>query len=393
VRLQLLTAGSRGDVEPFAALARAAQDRGHEVRLGLPDHSDVDVSDLDTASLGVDFARLIAEQGVSPLAAFRGMRAVMRTLLVTAVRQTLEYVPDLVVAHPKVLSAPLAARRLGIPRVMAAPTPVVTPTRAFPAPGVLPFSIGPLNRATYVASAAGSRMFAAELADAARTAGVEPVRRIPDADATLIPISEHLVPRPPDWPANVQLTGPWVGRRIAAPDPEVEAFIEGGPFLYAGLGSMAAGDPVARASTIVRAARDAGLRVLVATGWGGLVLPAASAGSDVLAVRTVDHAAVLPHAYVALHHGGAGTVHAVARAGVPSVVVPFLADQPFWAGVLHRRRIAPPAIRPRRLTTARLCHALDEAGGMRAAADTVGREMADEDGTGRALGLLETLVR
>ena len=44
MRLQLLTAGSRGDVEPFAALARAAQDRGHEVRLGLPDHSDVDVS-------------------------------------------------------------------------------------------------------------------------------------------------------------------------------------------------------------------------------------------------------------------------------------------------------------------------------------------------------------
>ena len=273
---------------------------------------------------------MIAEQGISPLAAFRGMRAVMRTLLVTAVRQTLEYVPDLVVAHPKVLSAPFAARRLGIPHVMAAPTPVVTPTRAFPAPA-FSFSIGPLNRATYVAAVAGRRMFAAELADAACTAGVEPVRRMPEADATLIPISEHLVPRPLDWPVNVQLTGPWIGRRSATPDPEVEAFMAGGPFLYAGLGSMAAGDPVARASTIVRAARDAGLRVLVATGWGGLVLPAASAGSDVLAVRTVDHVAVLLHAHVALHHGGAGTVHAVARAGVPSVVVPFLADQPFWA--------------------------------------------------------------
>jgi sterol 3beta-glucosyltransferase len=112
----------------------------------------------------------------------------------------------------------------------------------------------------------------------------------------------------------------------------------------------------------------------------------------VLAVRTVDHAAVLPHAHVALHHGGAGTVHAVARAGVPSVVVPFLGDQPFWAGVLHRRGIAPPAVRPRRLTV-RLRHALDEAGGMRDAAAAVGREMAGEDGTGRALGLLEALVR
>jgi UDP:flavonoid glycosyltransferase YjiC (YdhE family) len=61
--------------------------------------------------------------------------------------------------------------------------------------------------------------------------------------------------------------------------------------------------------------------------------------------------------------------------------------------VLHRRGIAPPAIRPRRLTTARLRQALGEAGGMRDAAAAVGREMAGEDGTGRALGLLEALVR
>ena len=248
MRLQILTAGSRGDVEPFAALARAALDRGHEVRLAVPDHSDVDLSGLDITSLGVDFAALIAKKGVSPLAAFRGMRAAMRTLLGAAVTQTLEYTPDLVVAHPKVLSASLAARRLGIPHVAAAPTPVLTPTRAFPAPGVVPFSVGPLNRATYVAAAAGARMFAAELAEAARTAGVDPVRRPPEADATLIPVSEHLVPRPPDWPARVRLTGPWVGRRPAAPDPAVDAFVAGGPFLYAGLGSMAAGDPVARAS-------------------------------------------------------------------------------------------------------------------------------------------------
>jgi sterol 3beta-glucosyltransferase len=73
--------------------------------------------------------------------------------------------------------------------------------------------------------------------------------------------------------------------------------------------------------------------------------------------------------------------------------VPFLADQPFWAGVLYRRGIAPPAIRPRRLTTARLRHALDEAGGMRPTAAAVGRAMASEEGTGRALGLLEALVR
>jgi sterol 3beta-glucosyltransferase len=392
MRLHLLTAGSRGDVEPFAALARAAVGRGHQVRLGLPDNSDADVTGLDTASLGVDFAQVIGEHGVAPLAALRSMRVVMRTLLATALRQALDYEPDVVVAHPKVLSAPLAAARLGIPHVAATPVPVVVPTRAFPAPGVVSFPLGPLNRATYVATSAGNRMFARDLADAARAAGLEPARRPPEPDATLVAISEHLVPRPPDWPARAHLTGPWVRSHATPPDPVVDEFVAGGPFLYAGLGSMASGDPVARASTIVQAARAAGLRALVVTGWGGLSLPAASAGADVLAVRSVDHAAVLPRARAALHHGGAGTVHAVARAGVPSIVVPFVADQPFWGKVLHRRGIAASPIRPRRLTVARLRGALDEADGMRDTAAAVGRSMAGEDGPGRALDVLEGLV-
>jgi vancomycin aglycone glucosyltransferase len=32
-----------------------------------------------------------------------------------------------------------------------------------------------------------------------------------------------------------------------------------------------------------------------------------------------------------VHHGGAGTTTTAARAGVPQVVVPQIADQPYWA--------------------------------------------------------------
>jgi vancomycin aglycone glucosyltransferase len=33
-----------------------------------------------------------------------------------------------------------------------------------------------------------------------------------------------------------------------------------------------------------------------------------------------------------VHHGGAGTTTTAARAGAPQVVVPQIADQPYWAG-------------------------------------------------------------
>jgi hypothetical protein len=54
-----VTAGSRGDVEPFVALAERAQWEGHEVRLVVPRNSGVHTGDLDTVTLDVDYTRLI----------------------------------------------------------------------------------------------------------------------------------------------------------------------------------------------------------------------------------------------------------------------------------------------------------------------------------------------
>lgn len=169
--------------------------------------------------------------------------------------------------------------------------------------------------------------------------------------ATMIPISPQLLPRPADWPATVHLTGHWSANpEETGGDKELTDFVEDGGFVYAGFGSMKAGDSRARGKAIMEAARRNGMKTLVAEGWGGVEIPAASMASDVLVRESVNHHLVLPRAFAAIHHGGAGTVHAVARAGIPSVVVPFIADQPFWASLLHQRGLAPEAIPYRKLT-------------------------------------------
>ena len=174
-------------------------------------------------------------------------------------------------------------------------------------------------------------------------------------------------------------------------DPAVEAFISGGPYLYAGFGSMAIGDASARGRAIVEAARAREMRVLIATGLGGIAVPVELAGDDVLVVRSVDHAAVLPSASAAIHHGGVGTVHAAARAGVPSIVVPFIADQPFWGAHLHRVGLAPAPIPQQRFTRARLGTALDAVGSYRQRNREVSTAVAAEDGIAVALALVESL--
>lgn len=388
----LLTAGTRGDVEPFAHLARRLVAEGHDVTLMLPDNSGADLTGLATGSLGVDYATVVAGQGVSAWRAARALRTtvrpLMRTLFTTAARAVVAHRPDVVVHHPKVLSAAATAGALGIPHLLAELVPASTPTRAFPAPGVVHRDLGPLNRRTWVAEAAGRRMFAVELAAAARAVGLPGDSSAAYGRGTLLAVSPHLLPRPADWPAALRMTGPW---QSAAPAgtlaPRVAAFVAGGAYLYAGFGSMAAGDPAARARAIVLGARAAGLRTLLVRGWGGLTLPAGLAGEDVLEVDAVPHDLVLPGATVAVHHGGAGTVHAAARAGVPQVVLPFMGDQPFWAGVVSRAGLGVRA--PRRLRPGTVATALAAAAACAPVARDIAARMGTEDGAAAAARLIE----
>lgn len=399
MRILLLTAGSRGDVEPFVGLARHAQSAGHSVRLALPDRSGADVVGLDTVSLGADFSAMIEDQGVSALAAMRTFRTrvkpIMRAVIVNAVRVALDYNPDVILFHPKVLSAPIAAARLGIPYLVVELVPALTPTSTFPAPGTVTANLGPLNRLTYAAVRASASMFGAELTEARELAGgVSRRERMPSPSATLIPISPLILHQPPDWPATVHLTGAWTGSTaIAAADTELAEFVTAGEFVYAGFGSMASGDAEARGQVIAEAVRARGSRLLVATGLGGIAISDRVAGDDILVRPSVDHAQVLPQAFAAIHHGGIGTVHAAARAGITSIVVPFLADQPFWGAQLHRNGMTPRPIPQRALAATRLATALEEVPSYVERNREVGRAMASEDGLGVALSLIEGVVR
>ncbi|GLC62316.1 hypothetical protein PLESTB_001869800 [Pleodorina starrii] len=396
MRMMLLTAGTRGDVEPFAALARFAAGHGHDVRLGIPDSSGVDLSGLDTVSLEVDFHRLVAEHGISPWTAVRHFRTEvgpgMRRMLAAAVRETLAFAPDMVVHHPKVLTAPAVAQALGVPHVVVEAVPVLTPTRQFPAPGVVNRDLGRFNGATYAVARGAERMFRRDIERACATLPGGRPGTVDAPAATLLPISPQLLPRPDDWPVSVHLTGAWhPDAPVPEPDPAVREFLRGGPYLVATFGSMASGDALARGRAVVEGARAHGLRTLLLTGWGGLALPDDLQGDlrdDVLAVPSLPLDAVLPGAELAIHHGGAGTVHTVARAGVPHVVVPFLADQPFWGRQLHGLGLAAAPIPQRKLTTGRLTAAIDDALGCRAAAKRAGVDVRKERGLEAALSVL-----
>lgn len=394
MRILLLTAGSRGDVEPFLALARRAAADGHDVRLGVTREFVAQAADVDVVALDGDYAALVAAQGVSAWAALRSYRSTVAPMLAgilrSAARAALDHRPDVIVHHPKVLSAGLAAAKLGVPHVLGEIVPTLTPTREFPAAGITARDLGPLNRWTYALAGAAAATVGGPLREIRAELGLPRRGPLPGPARSAVPVSPVLLPRPADWPGTTVLTGSWHTDGVPPePDPGLDAFLAAGDVVQVGFGSMAAGDPVARGRAVVDGVRAAGRRALVVTGWGGLEV--ADPGPDVLVRRGVHHATVLPRCVAAVHHGGAGTVHSVVRAGVPSVTVPFLADQPFWGALLHRRGLGAPPLPARRLSADRLADALAELPGP-AAVRTAAAAMAAEDGCGAALRLLREVT-
>ncbi|MFI6574191.1 glycosyltransferase [Nocardiopsis sp. NPDC050513] len=421
MRVLLLTHGTRGDVQPFVALALALTGAGHTALLAGPSSS----ASLAEAA-GIDFHpvdegpnRLLDEVrdsggGVPEL---RGLRGVAQgASLVRRIRPLLRRVfddmadaaeagADLVVHIAGMPGRDIAAA-LGAPNLPVALQPSWVPTNAFPAPGVpwpawTPDALNPLSYRLAALALRGQRSVVEDfrgrrLRLPSGTVPHDPLLRPDGGRAPLLqPFSRHLLPPGTGYPPHVHTTGFWylppAPEEILSPD--LDAFLGAGdPPVFVGFSSMPTAEPEALGRLVVGAARRAGVRAVVASGWGGI---AAEAGDDVLVIDRAPHALLFPRCAAVVHHGGAGTIGAALAAGRPQVVCPFWGDQPFWARRVHASGVGTAPLRGQDLTEDALARALSRAVRDPLLADrarTLGEAARAEDGTGAALTLAEAAV-
>jgi vancomycin aglycone glucosyltransferase len=391
MRVVLSTYGGRGDVEPLVGLAVALLGQGAEVLLcAPPDCADrvaeagvpfrpvgPPVRPLVQGTVKVDVARRVAEV----------MGAQFDTLAPAAEGA------DVLVAtglFPATAGAQSVAERLGIRFVYAAYSPHFLPSpdnRPQPLPGRgVPAGVTDPARLNEIDVENYNAAFGDLLNKHRAAVGLPPVDNVRDQVITNHPwlaADPVLAPAPAMPGREVVQTGTW---RVADDRPlpaDLEAFLEAGPPpVYVGFGSMKA------PAGIVASALAQGRRVLLGRGWSDLDVPgpstatpaepaawarsaaasgpaasgpaasgpaasgpaasgpaasgpaAASAGrafsadpaTSVFSVGEVNQQALFPRLAAVVHHGGAGTTTTAARAGVPQVVVPQMADQPYYAG-------------------------------------------------------------
>jgi UDP:flavonoid glycosyltransferase YjiC (YdhE family) len=175
-------------------------------------------------------------------------------------------------------------------------------------------------------------------------------------------------------------------------DPELEAFLGAGePPISIGFGSMGDHDPRRTTRALIEALD--GRRAVLLSGWAGL--GDAALPSHVFLARSAPHARLLPRVAIAIHHGGAGTTAAAARAGVPQIVVPHVADQFYWGRQVWRLGLGSAPLRRDHLTAAALKGAIEFVGAhpeIAARARHVGAQLQRSDGADRAAELLDRAI-
>nr|WP_206327354.1 glycosyltransferase [Streptomyces sp. S3(2020)] len=340
----LSTYGSRGDVQPMAALALELKALGVEVRVCAPADEEfaklLDRIGVPLVRVGPS-ARALTTQAPPPSAANLPQRAaaVLAAQLegVTAAAEGC----DLVVATGMISAAAGAlsvAEKFGIPAVsvtfqqLTLPSPLRRPL-AYPG-RPLPTDVTD-NRVLWKLDAENINALFGEALNSSRASiGLPPVADVRDyviGDRPWLATDPVLDPWQETADFDVVRTGAW-----ALPDErplpdDLLAFLEAGePPVFVGFGSMPMRESTDVAQVAVDAVRAQGHRVLLGRGWADLSL--IDGQDDCFAVGDTNHQALFPRVAAVVHHGGAGTTTTAARAGVPQVLVPQLADQPYWAG-------------------------------------------------------------
>ncbi|THW22437.1 UDP-Glycosyltransferase/glycogen phosphorylase, partial [Aureobasidium pullulans] len=411
--------GSRGDVQPFIALGNELQKSGHRVRLATHDvfRDFVTNSGLEFYPIGGDPNELMSYMVKNPglIPSMKTMqageitkkRAMIREMLDGCWRSCIEpddatgvpFVADAIIANPPSFAHIHCAQALCIPVHLMFTMPW-TATKNFPHPlaNIQANNAEPtmVNRLSYAMVEWMTWQGIGDLVNKWRKSlDLEPV---PSSEGPLlletleVPHtycwSPALVPRPADWPKHIDVCGFFFREPPSyKPPPDLSAFLEAGPPpVYIGFGSIVIEDPEALTDTILEAVRMTGVRALVSRGWSKLG-QGRDSDDTVFYLSDCPHEWLFDHVAAAVHHGGAGTTACGLSKGVPSFLVPFFGDQPFWGIMVAASGAGPEPIPYQSLTALGLARAITKclAPETRLAAKEVADKMNTEDGVRAAV--------
>jgi sterol 3beta-glucosyltransferase len=405
----IITTGSRGDVQPFIALALALMERGHTVTIVTNENFRAFVEGFGVSYLPItgDTERIINSpealkllEGGSIFKFFYHVQKVSAETADQANHDILKACANFDHLITSVLPLPLVysiaekyKKKLAVVFLSVPPVPTKQfPFQVFGAKGH-PF----LNRLSYRLVGLAYLMIRKKMNEFRKQIGLPPANvlkaMLKSDTLAMTAISQLLLPQPKDWPPNAHVTGflflPANAREKPGQQeiPEgLESWLaKGDTPVYMGFGSI----PIPDQSRLLQALQ--GLlterRVVLAAGWS--TLNNIPAHPNLFATKYVNHDWLLPKCSAAIIHGGIGTIAAVLRSGRPIIVVSILADQPINGQMIEQKQLGFH-IPFKQLTPQNLLQAVRAADNLQTTTSCTAAVVVNaENGVGKAIRLIE----
>ncbi len=423
MKITIITSyGTRGDVQPYLALALRLKEEGHEPTLvaGLEYAAFIRERQVDYAPMRINVRDILASKACA--AFFNGVGKEKRDAMRAWGKALAAHLPDILddiwaasqqadclIYPPTLYPVWHIADKLKIPAIISFAVPAVSVTGAFPAPLLTASDSGKFlnrwsHRAAIMILTLGFR--SSVKAWCRTTLKVEPpslFKNYLSRNGTPIPVlycySQKLLPMPNDWNATTLASGYWFLEREEGwqPSPELEDFLsKGPPPVYLGFGSVLSADPERTNRLILSALRQSGERGIIAIGESGMT---AQQGHEFVHYeRYICHDWLFPRVKAVVHHGGSGTLAIGLRSGKPTVVCPFTAEQTFWGNQVQRLNAGPAPLAqvPQQgFTAEKLAEAIKTAVSdpvIQQGAEDLGKAIRNEEGLEKAVAFINAQI-
>jgi len=413
-RIVMLTYGSQGDVEPFIALGKQLIHEGFSVRLVAPkpfksmgDKAGIEFISIESNpdELGQMFAN---QAGKNWFKMIKSMAEHVMPIARNAFQIIVDSVNDAdLIMHSFLMTdaGHTLARKLDIPEISAQLFPVFMSTGEFPPVALPDLPLGKIYRKsmhnlnTFMFRNSAHFMYkrlqksSPELPNLADWPFKGPVEKQPPI---LFAYSNHVVPKPDDWPTNAHVTGYWqmpIPENWSPPKMLIEFIEDGDPPIFFSPGSMQSDKSNSLLGMVIKTARNVKKRIVL--GVSPEIILDELKGKHLITAPGIPHAWLFPQMSYVLHHGGAGTTGSAVTAGVPNTAIPFSLDQTFWAKRLVQLGVGPAAPASRKIGVnelERIIRDATENAGYTTRAKAIAEKISMEDGINSTVNIIKRLL-
>jgi sterol 3beta-glucosyltransferase len=365
----LFSIGTRGDIEPFLAIAQLLNDKKWDVLCVFPEQfrEMVESMGLCFKGFGKEFLELLDGEDAKMFMGGRGSifkrLAILLRMSKAAIKLSKEIIavqhriqleenPDRIIYHPKCNYALVWGMANPGKSIMVSPIPFMGhPIDHLTALGN---NYGKfLNRLSFWGTNAMKAIVLKNVSRPYRKdykeikISVSSIKKaMLEKEKTFYTISSSLFPRPGYWPEQAKVVGYYERDKTVnwQPNEDLIKFLKRREkIVFITFGSMSNSNPTEKTRVIVDVLKKHNISAIINTSWGGLE-EINERLENILFVNNIPYDWVFSKMYAIIHHGGSGTTHTALKYRCPSLIVPHILDQFYWSKIISRLRLGPEGI-------------------------------------------------